>query len=288
MLRRLIGIVGATLIFALATAVTQLGGVAFLLALLLVWIVRRSGMRKSVAVIAGIVFFIAGLGIANRFIVPPLAAQFGRAPLPCAATGEQPYAALSPLYCALGRNYVRPEARAMLDAMASDLAQHYPGLTVAYLDAGFPFFDGFPLPPHLSHHDGRRIDLAYFYKDRAGTYQPLATPSLLGYWGFEPPSTGDASPCDDKERWLTLRWDMGWFQAFVRQDLVLDEERTAVMLRWLTERGSTQGVEKILLEPHVAKRLQVSSPLIRFQGCRAARHDDHIHVEVGYAPGPPS
>ena len=169
----------------------------------------------------------------------------------------------------------------MLEAMARDLAQQYPGLTIAYLDAGFPFLDGFPLPPHLSHHDGRRIDLAYFYKDAAGSYLALTAPSPLGYWGFEAPAAGDELPCADKVRWLSFRWDMGWFQAVVRKDLVLDQDRTAAMLIWLVERGPAYHVDKILLEPHVAKRLQVASPMIRFQGCRAARHDDHIHVEVG-------
>ena len=168
----------------------------------------------------------------------------------------------------------------MLDSMASDLAERYPGLIVAYLDTGFPFLDGFPVPPNLSHHDGRRIDLAYFYRDGAGENVPLATPSPVGYWGFVPPPAGEVSPCIDKVRWLTFRWDMDWFQSFVRQDLVLDDERTAAMLRWLAERGPDHGVDKILLEPHVARRLQVASPLIRFQGCRAGRHDDHIHVEV--------
>ena len=38
---------------------------------------------------------------------------------------------------------------------------------------------------------------------------------------------------------------------------------------------------KILLEPHLAHRLGVEGrPNIRFQGCRAARHDDHIHVQI--------
>ena len=284
MLRRLIVIIGAALFFAITTAVTQPGGLVFLLAFMLTWTLRRSGMRKPVAILTGIVFFLIAIPLVNRYVVPPLAALSGREPLPCTATADRPYAALSPLYCVLGRNYVRPETKGMLDAMAADLARQYPGLVVAYLDTGFPFFDGFPLPPHLSHHDGRRIDLAYLYKDGAGTSLALTAPSPVGYWGFVAAPAGEASPCDDKIRWLTFRWDMGWFQALVCDDLVLDEERTAAMLRWLTERGPAQGVEKVLLEPHVARRLQVSSPLIRFQGCRAARHDDHIHVEVAKRP----
>lgn len=284
MLRRLIPIVGALLLFVIATAITQVGGVVFLLALCIGWRLRRSGVGKPVAILTGITFLLAATPLINLCVVPPLTALGGREPLPCDAASDRHYAALSPLYCVLGRNYVRPEAKAMLDALATDLAQQYPSLVVAYLDTGFPFFDGFPLPPHLSHHDGRRIDLAYFYTDSSGTALPLATPSPLGYWGFEAAPEGEISPCADKARWLTFRWDMDWFQPFVRHDLALDKERTAAMLRWLSEQGPAQGVEKILLEPHMAKRLGATSPLIRFQGCRAARHDDHIHVEVGSQP----
>lgn len=263
---------------AAATALTQLGGIIFLAALCLAWMLRR--WSRLLAMSAGFAFFILAVPFVNLVIVPSLAALNERAPLPCEATAQRPSAALSPIYCVLGRNYVRAEVKTMLEAMARDLGQQYPGLTVAYLDASYPFFDGFSLPPHLSHHDGRRIDLAYFYKDAAGNSVPLTAPSPIGYWGFEIPPANEPSPCADKVRWLTFRWDMGWFQAVVRHDLVLDEERTAAMLRWLTETGPNHGVTKILIEPYIAKRLQVASPIIRFQGCRAARHDDHVHIEV--------
>ncbi len=281
MFRRLILIIGAGLLFVLLTAFTQLGGLVFLGSLGLAWLLRRAGLRKPFSVLAGIASFLAALPLAHLFLAPALAALSDRVTLPCKATVERPYASLSPLYCALGRNYARPEVATMPEAMARDLGRDHPGLIVATLDASYPAVDGFPLPPHLSHDDGRRIDLAYFYKDEAGNPVPLEAPSFLGYWGFEtPPAPADAA-CTDKERWLTFRWDMGWFQSFVRRDLTLDEERTAAMLRWLAETGPRYGVSKILLEPHMAKRLGVSSALIRFQGCRAARHDDHIHVEVG-------
>ena len=38
------------------------------------------------------------------------------------------------------------------------------------------------------------------------------------------------------------------------------------------------GVQKILIEPHLKERLQLQSSKVRFQGSRAARHDDHVHV----------
>lgn len=280
MLRRLILLSGAGFLLVVLTALTQLGGLVFLASLALAWALRRTGSTKAMAVCAGIVLFLAGLPLANLFIVPALAGLNGRVALPCRMSAEKPYAALTPIYCALGRNYARPEVEAMLEAMGRDLGREHPGLVIATLDANFPALDGFPLPPHLSHDDGRRIDLAYFYTDAAGSPLPLAAPSFLGYWGFEEPPTPADAACTDKTRWLTFRWDMGWFQAFMRKDRRLDQERTAAMLRWLVEKGPTHGVAKILLEPHMMKRLDVSSPLIRFQGCRAARHDDHIHVEV--------
>jgi hypothetical protein len=281
MLRRLILLSGAGFLFVVLTALTQLGGVIFLASLALAWFLRRTGSTKAMAVFVGIVLFLAGVPLANLFIAPALATLSGRVALPCEMSAGKPYAALSRVYCALGRNYVRPEVQAMLEAMGRDLGRDDPGLVVATLDANFPVLDGFPLPPHLSHDDGRRIDLAYFYTDAAGNPLSLAAPSILGYWGFEEPPTPADAACTDKTRWLTFHWDMNWFQVFVRKDLRLDEERTAAMLRWLVEKGPEHGVTKILLEPHMVKRLGVTSPLIRFQGCRAARHDDHIHVEVG-------
>lgn len=40
-------------------------------------------------------------------------------------------------------------------------------------------------------------------------------------------------------------------------------------------------VRRIFLEPHLKARLGLSAePKVRLQGCWAARHDDHIHVDV--------
>src|SRR5690242_15125191 len=115
MLGRLMLVLGAILVFAIATAVTQLGGLVFLLALLIGRVARRAGMRKPVVILAGIVVFFVALPIINLYVIPPLATLGGREPLPCEATADRPYAALSPLYCILDRNYVRPEAKSMLD-----------------------------------------------------------------------------------------------------------------------------------------------------------------------------
>ncbi len=56
----------------------------------------------------------------------------------------------------------------------------------------------------------------------------------------------------------------------------LDEERTRELVRLFAE---DKSVRKILIEPHLKSRLKLGQyDKIRFQGCKAARHDDHIHV----------
>lgn len=52
------------------------------------------------------------------------------------------------------------------------------------------------------------------------------------------------------------------------------------MLRWLVEKGNKQGVEKVLLEPHLRARFALSPDVVRFQGCQAARNDDRVHIQV--------
>ena len=54
-----------------------------------------------------------------------------------------------------------------------------------------------PFPPHLSHGDGRQIDLGLYYTDAEGV--PLktfpATDRYGGYWPAEPPRPGEERTC---------------------------------------------------------------------------------------------
>jgi hypothetical protein len=255
--------------FAILTLVTQIGGIALFVAWLLVNIVG-GGFWRLIGV------FLITYALLTVAVVPALAPLNGRVALACFGWGGH-YAAANPLYCALNRHYTTPRLRSMLEALAADMNKAYPGTTTLYLDANFPFFDGFPLFPHLSHEDGRKLDLAFYYADAAGQYLPNTVRSPIGYWGFEQPANG-ASACPSKAV-FDLRWDMDWLQPMLPA-LTLDAQRTRAAVDWLTSQGTAFGVEKLFLEPHLAKRLGVSSPLLRFQGCRAARHDDHIHVQV--------
>lgn len=60
-------------------------------------------------------------------------------------------------------------------------------------------------------------------------------------------------------------------------DWQLDQPRMTTALNWLANDPRSW---KILIEPHIPQSLNLSHPKIRFQGCRAARHDDHIHLQL--------
>src|SRR5688572_6914692 len=208
MLRRLPGI----LLFVVLTLVTQVGGAAFAL----VWLLGRSVSRERLGgwrrMRVNLGLFVACYAALHVFVVPPLAALGGRVPLPCTAEAGRPFAAAHPLYCWLDRHYVDPRVLTVMTELSRAVERAHPGSVTLFLDANFPFLNGFPLLPHLSHHDGRKLDIAYFYAE-AGVYRPGLLRSPIGYWAFEQPiPIGPRCP----GRWLTLRWDMEFLQDIWR------------------------------------------------------------------------
>lgn len=238
-------------LFAALTALTQIGGLAWLAAL---------AFRRRLLAFA---LTYAALWFAALWIAP----TFGREPLPCA--GDGPMRVQSPVYCLLNRQYVTPELAAVARDLAQQMNRDFPGTETLVLDAGFPFIEGFPLLPHLSHDDGEKLDLAFYYADRSG-YLPGRTRSPIGYFAFE--TTGSSCP----EVWPTLRWDIGWLQPLWRA-LELEPARTRAAIDFLVTDSRTG---KVFLEPELQTALGLSHAKLRFQGCRAARHDDHIHVQL--------
>lgn len=156
----------------------------------------------------------------------------------------------------------------------------FPGTTVAYLDANFPFFDGFPLFPHLSHNDGKKLDLAFFYVDSKNGTQLNSAPSFIGYGIYDGPTnheTNYSRICQERGYWqygaLTMLIPK-WFQ----NDYKVDERRTTALIKYLANHKATS---KIFIEPHLKARWKLSGyDNIRFHGCQAVRHDDHIHTQI--------
>ncbi len=261
------------------TALTQVGGAILMFSTLIVWSIFPVGRLGRIKALLSHTFAFAALYCAIcLLLIPPVAQINGRVALQCLPTARQVYGALNPLSCLLNRHYVVPEVEAALMRMSKELSVAQPGTVVAYLDAGFPFVEGFPLLPHLSHRDGRDIDLAYFYLGGSGRYLPGEARSPIGYFGFEQPAADAKLPCAQETGFKTLRWDLAWLQPYLAP-YTLDDMRTAEMLTWLVLEGPTYGVSGLIIEPHMGERLGVHSKLIRFQGCKAARHDDHVHVD---------
>ncbi|RDL49318.1 hypothetical protein BLJAPNOD_00416 [Ensifer sp. M14] len=260
-------------IVVLLTALTQIGGLIWLVAMLLTRRVR--GRARAVAMLAMFVP-LYGLGSALAYATAP---AFRRVPLPCFSEQGTTMRMQSILYCVLNRQYVVPELKTAALALSAHMSSSFPGTTTLTLDGNFPFFDGFPLLPHLSHADGRKLDIAFYYSDIGGTFRDGETRSPLGYFAFEQPFEGAAEPCHGRSDLVTMRWDLAALQSLWRP-MALEEHRTREAIRWLSEEGRAYGIAKIFVEPHLAERLGVSAETIKFQGCRAARHDDHIHIQV--------
>jgi len=238
-------------IFIFLTAVSQIGGIAWVLALF---------FKRRVLVFASA--YVA-LSVSALWIAP----MFGRVPLPC-VSGDA-LQMQSKMYCALNRQYVVPELKDVLTDYAADMEAAFPGTRTRVLDGNFPYLAGFPLLPHLSHNDGRKVDLAFYYQNEEG-YLPAVTRSPIGYFAFEDGPTA----CPDVG--LTLRWNMAWLQN-LWPDYTPEPDRMKKRLELLT---ADSRVGKVFIEPHLTQSYGVTSDKIRFQGCRAARHDDHIHFQL--------
>jgi hypothetical protein len=269
-------LLGHAVVVLLLTAVTQTGGLCYLLAIIITRNLMEPSLGRALAMAMTFMVFYSLAWAASTQIAP----MFGRVALPCMVTETSNLTVSSPIRCALNRHYVTPEVAAVATKLADHMAEQFPNTQTIVLDANFPFFNGFPLLPHLSHQDGRKIDISFYYQNTAGEYVRGKTPSPTGYWAFTEPTVAEQAVCRGQAEWSSLRWNMTWFQLLIDHDLHLDPRRTRAAITWLVNEGHQQGVQKIFLEPHLKSRLGITSERVRFQGCHAARHDDHIHVQL--------
>ena len=176
----------------------------------------------------------------------------------------------------LNRHYVKPKLRTELLEISEYINSKNPKLKISYLDANFPFIDGFPLLPHLSHNDGHKIDLSFFYtKDKK---EGILKPSNLGYGKFVEPHPNEMNQteiCKSNGYW---QYDYSKYLTLgSRNDLEFDLSNTKDLIQKIVNRTKT---DKILIEPHLKNRLNLNNDKIRFQGCHSVRHDDHIHFQI--------
>lgn len=206
-------------------------------------------------------------------IIPILASQFDRVPMP--VTEQNNIKSGTAITWLANRHYVDPELKQLLTETSIQMPND---IKLIYLDANFPFIDGFPLLPHLSHNDGDKIDLAFIYTNAEGQYLNN-TKSLLGYGVVEEPTKNEfdqTAACIKQGH-----WKYAYLTKFISQEncskYTFNLTANRKMLNKLAENNKTG---KIFIEPHLKKRMKLTSNKFRFHGCQAIRHDDHIHVQL--------
>lgn len=148
---------------------------------------------------------------------------------------------------------------------------------IIYLDANFPFIDGFPLLPHRSHSDGKKLDLGFIYRNSKGQIIN-DLPTHFGYASFEPARDGEYNAAKDCRSKGAYQYGFLKHFAWFPSDFTVDEKSTGTLIRILQEQAA---VQKIFIEPHLKNRWNLSAyDKIRFHGCHAVRHDDHIHFQI--------
>jgi len=176
----------------------------------------------------------------------------------------------------LNRHYVTPNLKNELLDIANQFEKANPGIKTVYLDANFPFWDGFPLLPHLSHNDGKKIDLSFQYSKKGILVNNK--PSNTGYGHYEIPKNTEVNQpqiCNNEGFWqydfpqyLTLGSD---------KNISFNALKTKELLNIILNRRQTQ---KVFIEPHLKSRMKISHEKLRYQGCHSVRHDDHVHFQI--------
>jgi hypothetical protein len=209
-------------------------------------------------------FFIL-YGLSSAFIVPSLSSR-----IRLSSTNIS----LKPIHKAFhwcNRTYVTKDAYETLQKFEQLLKSSSPNTPVYYMDAGFPF-SFTPMFPHLSHGDGRKIDIALQWQD-VRHHLLTSAPSPIGYFIYDGPKSFEPSPCSSYKK-LSMRWNMTWLQKYRKNFHHTHSHINSILIECFLKAGA----KKILLEPHLKKRWGINHKRVKFQGCRAARHDDHMHV----------
>lgn len=279
-MQRFLRIIKVLFLAGLLTVITQVGGAIYLLYQPLGSLVRQKvkpGFKQK-----GLRFatFLSLYLISTFLLVPLIAKKEGRVPLPWYATAKVPVRPHNFLVSSLlNRHYVKPELKQLLIDAAREMRKMEPDLYISYLDANFPFWDEFPLLPHISHDDGRKVDIAFLYRYKSDASLRKKGTSFLGYGVCEGPKAGEVdwpAQCVDQGEWQYSALKKITPQR--RHQLQFDAKLNQQLLRILATDSRTG---KIFIEKHLENRLGLNSyHKIRQAGCHSVRHDDHIHVQL--------
>ncbi len=266
-LKRFTRFISYTLLVLFLTALTQIGGVVLLLASILKYRIKNRLLGNT-----PILFF--GLYLASTFlIVPYLAPLFGREKVNHFAATPTNYVTVL-----LNRNYIKPGLNDLLIRTLHQLQSSNSDVQLHYLDANFPFIDKFPLLPHLSHSDGKKIDLSLVYQTPKGTISQKQK-SRSGYGVFAGPKDHEYDQIARCKSDGFIQYDYPKYVTFgkVNDKLEFSELGTSQLIKAILKQPE---LGKLFIEPHLKTRLNLNHNKIRYHGCRAVRHDDHIHLQL--------
>jgi len=248
-------------IFILLTILTQVGGILFLVAL---WIKKKSQINT--------IFIFLSLYLTSTFLlIPNISPYFGREPIKNSNKIEP----TNYLTILLNRNYVRPELNRLLHRTEKSLVNA--PFKIKYLDASFPFINKFPLLPHLSHNDGKKVDISFVYKNNHHIVNDKKSRS--GYGVFVPIKEREYNQTKVCKSKGAFQYDYPKYLTLgkINEDLKFSKHGTKVLIEALLK---NRELGKLFIEPNLKKRLGLTNTKVRNHGCRAVRHDDHIHIQL--------
>lgn len=255
-------------IFIFLTLTTQIGGIVYLITLLLI-------SSKSLKYILKRTVLFCLLYVTTTFlIIPRVAPIFGRVKI----KNTQHLQAHNFITILFNRNYVTTKMDTVLTTLSLRVIKEYPSIKIIYLDANFPFINGFSLLPHLSHNDGKKIDISFIYQTKKGIVSNLK-PSNSGYGIF-------VTPLKNEIHQTKICKKRGYWQYDFTKYFTLGNANTGLKISEKTTRNlinqilKNNAVSKVFIEPHLIARLKLQHSKIRFHGCGAVRHDDHIHFQI--------
>jgi len=265
-LKILLKIIIKIIFFVFLTVLNQIGGIIYLVSLIISKKWNKQLKFKSLIVFIGLYL------LSTLLIVPIIAPIFGREKV----KHTRKIRPTNYLTVLLNRNYVRPELNELLNQTEKELKGT--NIEIHYLDANFPFINKFPLLPHLSHNDGKKIDISLIYETNSGKITNKQK-SVSGYGVFENPKPNEYNQIEkclnngyfqyDYPKYLTL--------GKINKELKFSEKGTKKLIKSFLK---SRKLGKLFIEPHLKSRMKLSDNRIRYQGCRAVRHDDHIHVQL--------
>ncbi len=262
----LLKIIYQTCVFIILTLITQIGGIIYLISLIITKKWNKKPKFKTVIIFISLYLF------STLLIVPFIAPIFGREEV----RHSKKIKPTNYMTVLLNRNYVKPKLNNLLNETEKQL--NGTNIEIHYLDANFPFINKFPLLPHLSHNDGNKIDLSLIYETQKGVITNKQK-SVSGYGQFEEPKQNEYNQIDKCLKRGYFQYDYPKYLTFgkINEELKFSKTGTKKLIQSIL---NNKDLGKLFIEPHLKNRMNLKDSRIRYHGCRAVRHDDHIHIQL--------